>query len=269
MDYHIELKRVTRLFAKNGETIRALNGVDLAFARGSWTVVVGVSGSGKSTLLSLVGGLDRATEGQVLVDGSDLGVLSSDALADYRREKVGFIFQAFNLVPTLTALENVCLPFVPYGVPRREVEAKAQAALEQVAMAGRARHLPGELSGGEQQRVAIARALVNAPMILLADEPTGELDGRTAEKVLELLRALHRDRGVTILMTSHDPRIAEQAPAVVRLEEGRVAAGGGRQRQSAVGSSRRPGGGAGAASTAGRRGLGRRHRRNAGVRSGA
>ncbi len=183
----------------------------------------------------------------LLLDAEGFASCYNTALADYRREKVGFIFQAFNLVPTLTALENVCLPFVPYGVPRREVEAKAQAALEQVAMAGRARHLPGELSGGEQQRVAIARALVNDPMILLADEPTGELDGRTAEKVLELLRALHRDRGVTILMTSHDPRSAEQAPAVVRLEEGRVAAGGGRQGQSAVGSSRRPGGGAGAA----------------------
>ncbi|NLC55670.1 MAG: ABC transporter ATP-binding protein [Armatimonadetes bacterium] len=224
MDYHVELKRVTRVFAKNGEQIRALDGVDLAVARGSWTVVVGLSGSGKSTMLSLIGGLDRATEGEVWVAGNDLGKLSSDALADFRREKVGFVFQSFNLVPTFTALENVCLPFVPYKVARAQAEKKALEVLEQVGMLARANHLPGELSGGEQQRVAIARALVNDPELLLADEPTGELDTRTGEKVLELLSKLHRERGMTIVMTSHDPRIAEQAPAVVRLEDGRVVA---------------------------------------------
>jgi len=222
MDYHVELRRVSRVFTKNAEQIRALDGVDLAIPRGGWTVVVGVSGSGKSTMLGLVGGLDRATEGEVLVGGSDLGMLSSDALADFRREKVGFVFQSFNLIPTFTALENVCLPFIPLGVPREEAESRARAALEQVGMGARANHLPGELSGGEQQRVAIARALVNNPELLLADEPTGELDARTGEKVLDLLAGLHRERGMTIVMTSHDPRIAEQAPAVVRLEDGRV-----------------------------------------------
>ncbi len=174
--------------------------------------------------LGLIGGLDRATQGQVRVADRDLGALTSDELAEFRRQKVGFIFQSFNLVPSFTALENVCLPFVPYGVPRSEAEAKARAVLEQVGMAQRANHLPGELSGGEQQRVAIARALVNDPELLLADEPTGELDARTGEKVMEILRGLHEQRGMTILMTSHDPRIAEQAPAVVRLEDGRVVA---------------------------------------------
>jgi len=222
MDHHIELRGVTRAFTKNGEVIRALDGVDLAFARGSWTVVVGVSGSGKSTLLSLVGGLDRATEGEVLVEGRNLGALTSDELADFRREEIGFVFQSFSLIPTFTALENVCLPFVPHGVARAEAESKAWAVLEQVGMTGRAGHLPGELSGGEQQRVAIARALVNDPALLLADEPTGELDSRTGDKVMEILRKLHQERGMTIVMTSHDPRIAEQAPAVVRLDEGRV-----------------------------------------------
>jgi len=224
MDTHIELRHVARVFRKNGQAVRALEGVDLAFARGSWTVVVGLSGSGKSTMLGLMGGLDRATEGEVRVDGQDLGTLTSDALADYRREKVGFVFQSFNLVPTFTALENVCLPFVPYGVPRQDAEEKAWAVLEQVGMTGRAGHLPGEMSGGEQQRVAIARALVNDPELLLADEPTGELDARTGEKVHELLSKLHRERGMTIVMTSHDPRVAERAPEVVRLEDGKVVA---------------------------------------------
>ncbi|HOQ27726.1 MAG TPA: ABC transporter ATP-binding protein, partial [Armatimonadota bacterium] len=178
----------------------------------------------KSTLLSLVGGLDRATEGEVLVDGRDLSLLSSDELAEYRRTQVGFVFQSFSLIPTFTALENVCLPFIPYKSARREAEQKAWEMLEKVGMASRANHLPGEMSGGEQQRVAIARALVNDPALLLADEPTGELDRATGEKVLDLLRHLHEERGVTILITSHDPSIAEQAPRLIHLEDGRVTA---------------------------------------------
>ncbi|HHX40448.1 MAG TPA: ABC transporter ATP-binding protein [Armatimonadetes bacterium] len=224
METHIQLKRVTRLFQKPGEMIRALDGVDLEIPRGSWSVIVGVSGSGKSTLLSLLGGLDRATEGEVLVDGRDLSLLSPDELAEYRRTQVGFVFQSFSLIPTFTALENVLLPFIPYRVDRREAEQKAWGMLEKVGMASRASHLPGEMSGGEQQRVALARALVNDPVLLLADEPTGELDTATGEKVMGLLRNLHEERGVTIVMTSHDPRIAEQAPRLIRLEDGRVTA---------------------------------------------
>lgn len=220
--YHVQLKQVSRTFTKNGVPIHALDRVDLAVERGDWVVVVGVSGSGKTTLLHLIGGLDRPTEGEVLCSGVSLGQLDSDQLALHRREKVGFVFQSFNLIPTLTALENVCLPFVPYNVRPDEMESKAMAALEEVGMTDRANHLPGELSGGEQQRVGIARALVNEPELLLADEPTGELDARTGERVLELLEALHRDRGMTIIMTSHDPRVAERTPAVVRLEDGRV-----------------------------------------------
>ena len=176
MENIVELKGVVRTFSKNGEVIRALDGVDLALPRGSWTVVVGISGSGKSTLLSLVGGLDRATEGEVLVEERDLGTLSSDELADFRREKVGFVFQAFSLIPTFTALENVCLPFVPFGVPRSEAEERAWAVLEQVGMTGRAGHLPGELSGGEQQRALVAMALAQEPRVILLDEVTSHLD---------------------------------------------------------------------------------------------
>jgi putative ABC transport system ATP-binding protein len=221
MDYHVELKRVTRVFAKNGEQIRALDGVDLAVARGSWTVVVGLSGSGKSTMLSLIGGLDRATEGEVWVAGNDLGKLSSDALADFRREKVGFVFQSFNLVPTFTALENVCLPFVPYKVARAQAEKKALEVLEQVGMLARANHLPGELSGGEQQRVAIARALANDPPLLLADEPTGNLDSKSGREIMDILRALH-GQGLTLVLVTHDPNIAAQAQRIVRLHDGIV-----------------------------------------------
>jgi putative ABC transport system ATP-binding protein len=222
MLHHIQLKQVTRTFTKNGVAIHALDGVSLAVGRGDWCVVVGVSGSGKSTLLNLIGGLDRPTEGEVLVGELSLSTLSSDELATFRYKQVGFVFQSFNLIPTLTALENVCLPFVPHGVSGQEMESKARAAIEQVGMTERASHLPGELSGGEQQRVAIARALVNEPELLLADEPTGELDSRTGEKIMELIASLHHERGMTIVMTSHDPRIAERAPKVVRLEDGRI-----------------------------------------------
>ena len=222
MEYHVQLKQVSRDFTKNGVPIHALDSVNLDVGRGEWVVVVGVSGSGKSTLLNLIGGLDRSTEGQILCDGIDLTKLKSDELAAFRHAKVGFVFQSFNLIPTLTAIENVCLPFVPYGMARQEMETRARAALEHVGMTGRASHLPGELSGGEQQRVAIARALVNQPELLLADEPTGELDSRTGDRIMELIESLHRDRGVTIIMTSHDPRISERAPKVVRLEDGRI-----------------------------------------------
>lgn len=222
MEYHIRLNQVSRTFTKNGVPIHALDGVDLTVRPGEWLLVVGVSGSGKSTMLQLIGGLDRPSQGQILCKDVDLTTLNSDELATYRRQKVGFIFQSFNLIPTLTALENVCLPFVPYGVARHEMETKASAALEHVGMTQRANHLPGELSGGEQQRVAIARALVNEPELLLADEPTGELDSRTGDRIMELIESLHRERGVTIIMTSHDPRIAEKAPSVVRLEDGKL-----------------------------------------------
>lgn len=222
MDYHVELRRVSRVFTKNAEQIRALDGVDLAIPRGGWTVVVGVSGSGKSTMLGLVGGLDRATEGEVLVGGSDLGMLSSDALADFRREKVGFVFQSFNLIPTFTALENVCLPFIPLGVPREEAESRARAALEQVGMGARANHLPGELSGGEQQRVAIARSLVNEPDIVFADEPTGNLDSETTMEVIDLMKRLHEEKGLTYVIVTHDSTVGHAMERVVLMRNGAI-----------------------------------------------
>ncbi|OIO93338.1 MAG: hypothetical protein AUJ92_12585 [Armatimonadetes bacterium CG2_30_59_28] len=222
MDIHAELNQVTRTYIKHGVPLHALHGVDLSIGRGDWVLVVGDSGSGKSTLLNLLGGLDRPTEGEVRFDGINLTSLTSDDLARFRYEKVGFVFQSFSLISSLTALENVTIPLVPYKMDRVAMEEKAGAVLEQMGMIDRATHLPGELSGGEQQRVAIARSLINEPKLLLADEPTGELDSRTGEKILDLIASLHRDRGVTTIMTSHDPKIAERAHTVVQLEEGRV-----------------------------------------------
>lgn len=204
--------------------VTALDGVSLTIRRGEFVGIMGRSGSGKSTLMHMLGCLDRPDAGSIWLEGVEVTRLPDRRLPALRRAKLGFVFQSGNLLPSLTALENVLLPLRYSRVPRAEALARACALLERVGLGDRLHHLPSQLSGGEQQRVAIARALVNDPELLLADEPTGELDTRTGEKVLELLSKLHRERGMTIVMTSHDPRIAEQAPAVVRLEDGRVVA---------------------------------------------
>lgn len=199
----------------------ALSGVTLSVAGGEFVALMGPSGSGKSTLLNLVGALDSPTEGEIFVGGSPLGGLDDAELTAYRRRSLGFVFQTFHLIPALTALENVMTPMVAERGLRHRT-ARAREALEAVSLAGKESQLPGEMSGGEQQRVAIARALVMQPALLLADEPTGNLDARTGEDVVRLLTEVSAARGVTVLLATHDPRVALAAERVIALEDGRV-----------------------------------------------
>jgi len=221
-DLAVLTQGLTRHYRIGEGTVEALAGVDLRVRHGEFVAVAGVSGSGKSTLLHLVGGLDRPTDGQVWVDGVELGSAGEAELTHHRRRRVGFIFQTFNLLPRLTALENATLPLMFAGVPRREREAQARALLEQVGLGHRLDHYPTQLSGGEQQRVAIARALVHDPAVILADEPTGNLDTQTGAGILTLLRQLNRERGVTVLLVTHDPAAAGVADRVIHLRDGRV-----------------------------------------------
>ncbi len=212
-----------REYARGASRVRALDGVTLAVGRGEFLALVGASGSGKSTLLNLMAGLDRPTAGSIVAEGRDLAALSSDELAHYRNAVVGMVFQAFNLLPRMTLEENVELPLRLAGCePARRAEL-VRAALARVGLESRAAHRPGELSGGEQQRGAIARALVLRPRILLADEPTGNLDSRTALEILDLMNELRRDSGATIVMVTHEQHLAERyAGRIARLRDGRL-----------------------------------------------
>jgi len=201
--------------------VHALDGVDLAIEAGSFLIVMGPSGSGKSTLLHLVGGLDRPTEGHIEIDGQSIESMDENALAVYRRRTVGFIFQSFNLIPTMTALENVAFPMQFAGVPGKQRIQRAREALERVQLSDRALHRPNELSGGQQQRVAIARSLVNDPQLILADEPTGNLDSASGLSIMELLSELHHS-GRTILVVTHDPRMVPFATQRIFLLDGRI-----------------------------------------------
>ncbi len=218
----VEVCGLTKVFDAGEARVEALRGIDLAVPRGEFVSVMGPSGSGKSTLLHLVGGLDLPTGGSVKVDGTDLASLRDDALTLLRRRRIGFVFQAFNLIDTLTAEENVALPLLIDGVAEDEAHGRAAEALRQVGVGHRRAHWPGKLSGGEQQRVAVARALVTNPLLLLADEPTGNLDSASGDQVLALLRRLADERGQTILMVTHDNRQASRADRLVRLRDGRV-----------------------------------------------
>jgi ABC-type lipoprotein export system ATPase subunit len=222
MEPLVRVQSLTRRYLMGESVVTALDGVDLAFEKGEFTAVVGRSGSGKSTLLHLLGGLDRPTSGEVWVGGRRLAELSNDDLAAYRRTGVGFVFQFFNLVPTLTALQNVELPMTLAGVAVGERRRRAAALLDRVGLTARGGHRPKELSGGEQQRVSVARALVNDPPLLLADEPTGNLDSKTAADILGLLRGLE---GKTILLVTHDRSLAQDfATRTVELSDGRTVA---------------------------------------------
>ncbi len=219
----IELHDVWRLYRMGGESINALAGIDLKVSQGEFVAIVGPSGSGKSTLLNIIGGLDAPTVGRIEVDGQDLSKASDRELSLYRNKKVGFIFQTFNLQPTYTALENVSLPLVFAKVPLWRRKRIARGVMETVELSDRLRHKPNQLSGGERQRVAIARALVNDPKILLADEPTGNLDSKTSEQIMELLTHMNKERGITLLLVTHDLETAGYADRMLRMLDGQIA----------------------------------------------
>jgi putative ABC transport system ATP-binding protein len=214
----IQLTRVSRRYGDGQDGVTALDAVSLSLRRGTFTAVMGPSGSGKSTLLQCAAGLDRPTSGSVRLGGTELTGLSERKLTLLRRERVGFVFQAFNLLPSLTAAQNVALPLRLAG--RRPAPARVRAALEQVGLGARARHRPAQLSGGQQQRVALARALITRPEVLFGDEPTGALDSRTSREVLELLRAMVDREGQTTVMVTHDPRSASIADRILFLADG-------------------------------------------------
>lgn len=218
----IEVKDVTKVYRRGKTEVRALSVSRLHVPRGQFLSVMGPSGSGKSTLLNLLGALDVSTEGSLTIDGHDLSKMKDAALAKFRRDRLGFIFQFFNLLPTLTALENVILPGLLSGKSRRELEGPAQALLHRVGLKGRDHHRPDELSGGEMQRVAIARALLIQPALLLADEPTGNLDSRTGAEVLALIREATRERNLTVVMVTHDAKAAAVGDRIVRLKDGLI-----------------------------------------------
>jgi putative ABC transport system ATP-binding protein len=217
-----KLTGVTKLYQKGRRTIRAVQGLDLVIADGEWVAVQGRTGHGKTTLLNLLGGLDRPTGGTVELDGADLGALPDRQLTRLRAEAVGFVFQTFNLVPTLTAAENVEAALIPLGVGQVGRRARTAAALESVGLADRGAHLPSELSGGQQQRVAIARALVKEPKVVLADEPTGNLDEDTRNQIITLLEQQWRDLGLTLVLITHDTSLARRAQRVAVMSDGRL-----------------------------------------------
>src|ERR1041385_3650873 len=217
----ISLHHVTKIFDGKRKAT-ALEGVDLHVEQGQVVAIVGPSGSGKSTLLNLIGGLDRPTSGEICVDGENLSDLSDDGLTRVRRDKIGFVFQFFNLLPTLNCLENVALPLHLRKWPRTKIEHRAKELLELVHLGRRVEHLPDELSGGERQRVAIARALSVYPPILLADEPTGNLDTRTGEEILTLIRDVHSRLGSTVVIVTHDMTVAGSCERTIALRDGRI-----------------------------------------------
>ena len=217
------LNGVTRVYRQGRRTIPAVRDVNLEIDDGEWLAVQGRTGHGKSTLLNLLGGLDRATGGTVTLDGQDLGRLREAQVNRVRATSIGFIFQTFNLVPTMSAAENTETALIPLGVPHAQRRRRVDAALESVGLGDRARHLPPELSGGQQQRVAIARALVKEPKVLLADEPTGNLDEDTRDEIVTLLEKLWRERALTMVMITHDSRVARRAQRVGVMHKGRFA----------------------------------------------
>ncbi|NEP18402.1 MAG: ABC transporter ATP-binding protein [Leptolyngbya sp. SIO4C1] len=218
----VELRHLSKDFVEGTTQRRVLDGLSITFESGSFIVLLGQSGSGKSTLLNLMSGIERPSEGTVLIDGVPITDLSERACTLFRRDQIGFIFQFFNLIPTLTVLENVTLPQELAGDRPSEIEAKARTLLERVGLADRADTFPDKLSGGQQQRVAIARALVHEPQLILADEPTGNLDEETGEQVLQLLLELTRDAHKTLIMATHNPEIAKYADQVLRVHEGHL-----------------------------------------------
>lgn len=223
----VELKDVAKHYTMGETRVEALRGLDLNIESEEFVAIVGPSGSGKSTLMHIIGALDIPDRGRVLLDGRDISEYNENELADLRGNKVGFVFQTFNLIHTLTSLDNVALPLTFHGVDRAKREKRAAQLLEMVGLGDRLDHKPAELSGGEQQRVSIARALVNDPDILLADEPTGNLDSDTGEEIMELIKGLNENRGMTIVVVTHNPRDAEYAERTVNMIDGKIRNGEG------------------------------------------
>ena len=219
----VKLEKVFKVYGQNGIEVRALQGVDLAIEAGEFTVLMGPSGSGKTTLLNLIGGLDRPTGGKVLIDGRDTAGLSGSKLSRLRLEKIGFVFQAYNLIPVLTAYENAEYVLMLQGVPAATRREQVMNLLQTVGLGGMEDRFPRELSGGQQQRVAIARAIAPEPELILADEPTANLDSKTAADLLELMLRLNREKKVTFLFSTHDPAVMERARRIVVLRDGQVA----------------------------------------------
>ncbi len=218
----IKLENITKEYRMGDDVIHAVSGVSLEIKEGEFVALVGPSGSGKSTTMHIIGGLDTPTTGRVIVDGQDLTRASDKELSRYRNKKVGFVFQAFNLHPNYTATENVALPLVFSGIPRSRRMKLAAEALETVGMSERAMHRPNQLSGGERQRVSIARALVTQPKIILADEPTGNLDSKNGKHVMELLSRLNKEKGITLVIVTHDMEIASIAGRMIKMRDGHI-----------------------------------------------
>ncbi|HET9276434.1 MAG TPA: ABC transporter ATP-binding protein [Gemmatimonadales bacterium] len=232
-DFVIQIRDLTRVYDMGAEQIHALRGIALTVRRNEYLAVMGPSGSGKSTLMNIIGCLDTPTAGEYWLNGQEVSRMPDDALARVRNREIGFVFQTFNLLPRASALQNVELPLVYAGVPARPRRERARAALERVGLGDRIDHRPNELSGGQRQRVAIARALVNEPAILLADEPTGNLDSATSEEIMRVFESLHR-QGQTVIMVTHEADIAAHADREVVLRDGRVASDGPTRRGAAA-----------------------------------
>lgn len=220
MSYIVETQKVTKTYMSGGRPLEVLKGVDLAVEHGEFMAIMGPSGSGKSTLLNMIGALDRPTSGRVFINGTDLSQLNDNQIADVRNREIGFIFQFFNLIPRMDAQGNVELPMAIAGTPRGERKKRALNLLNLVGLGDRADHKPSQLSGGEQQRVAIARSLANEPNILLADELTGNLDSKTGEEILHLLRQLNKEEGKTFILITHDPHVGQNTDRLVSFKDG-------------------------------------------------
>ena len=223
MEELITIRDMCKIYNPGENEVRALDHVNLAIHKNEFVAIIGQSGSGKSTLMNMLGGLDVPTSGTYLLNGKDVSHMTDDELSDIRNREIGFVFQGFNLIAGLTALENVELPLIYRGVPRKERMELSERALEKVGLAGRMTHKPSEMSGGQQQRVAIARAIAQAPPVILADEPTGNLDSNSTQEIMEILKGLHRE-GRTVILITHDNEIAARAKRNIRIMDGKVVA---------------------------------------------